>query len=606
MDDFVERLVREVLDRYGSDRTRLMDMLWEVQRARGHISEDAIAGLAQGLDMSVPDVSETVTFYHFFRTTPFAGHVIYLADTVIARMKGYDGVRAALIEATGADFGGHDPAGRFALRDAPCIGLSDQEPSMLLDDVVFCDLTPEKVFEIVAQLRDGKSAEELANPDALDRASVEYVDAIAEAKILKSGPVMFQEGRDYPALVRSIVGRTPAEIIAEVDASAICGRGGAGFPTGLKWRLAREAEGAQKYIICNADEGEPGTFKDRALLTHAARDVLVGMIAAAHSVGAHAGIIYLRAEYWYLNAYLQAQIEAFRDGNLLGTDIVGSGFDFDIRIQMGAGAYVCGDETALIESCEGKRGTPRVKPPFPIQHGYLGMPTVVNNVETFALCSRIIERGGEWFRAMGTEESSGTRLLSVSGDCARPGIYEIEWGITLDEVLKMVGAEDAVAVQISGPSGEMLRVDRDRFRKFCYSDLSCNGSLMVFDGSRDLLAIARHFTEFFVDESCGICTPCRSGGVDMLTKIDRVIAGRATRADLDDFHRWGKMMMRTSRCGLGTTAPNPILTTLDKFPEIYEAKLTEPTGPLLASFDPVDALSEYDRAVENLVREDVQ
>lgn len=605
MDRFVEHPVGEILDRYGSDRTRLMDMLWEVQRAFGHISQDSMAALAQGLDMSVPDVAETVTFYHFFRTAPVARHAIYLADTVIARMKGYDDVRAALIEATGADFGVADSSGQFELADAPCIGLSDQEPSMLLDDVVFSNLTPEKVREIVAQLRAGKTAEELANPEAFDKTSVDYVDAVAEAKILKSGPVLFQQGRDYPVLVRSIFERTPEEIIREVDASDIRGRGGAGFPAGLKWRLAREAEGAQKYIICNADEGEPGTFKDRALLTHSARDVLVGMIAAAHAVGAHTGIVYLRAEYWYLKAFLEGQIAAFGAENLLGTDIVGSGFDFDIRIQMGAGAYVCGDETALIESCEGKRGTPRVKPPFPIQHGLHGMPTVVNNVETFALCSRIIEMGGEWFTAMGTEQSSGTRLLSVSGDCARPGIYEIEWGITLDEVLKMIGAENAVAVQISGPSGEMLRVDKDRFRKFCYSDLSCNGSMMVFDGSRDLLEIARHFTEFFVNESCGICTPCRSGGVDMLTKIDRVIAGRATRADLDDFRLWGKLMMRTSRCGLGTTASNPILTTLDKFPELYEAKLAETKGPLLASFDKEDAMSEFDRAVKNLVREDV-
>ena len=605
MDRFVERLVSEVLERHGADRTRLMDMLWEVQRARGHISQDAIAALAKGLNMSEPDVAETVTFYHFFRTKPFAQHVIYLADTVIARMHGYDAVRQALIDATGANFGVTDPTGQFGLDDAPCIGLSDQEPAMLLDDVVFSDLTPEKVYEIVAQLRAGKSAEELANPEAFEKTSVAYVDAVAEAKIRKSGPVMFQEGRDYPALVRSIVERKPEEIIREVDASDIRGRGGAGFPAGLKWRLAREAEGAEKHIICNADEGEPGTFKDRALLTHSARDVLLGMIAAAHSVGAGNGIIYLRAEYWYLKAFLEGQIAAFRAENLLGKDILGSGLDFDIRIQMGAGAYVCGDETALIESCEGKRGTPRVKPPFPIQQGYLGQPTVVNNVETFALCSRIIEMGGEWFTAMGTEESSGTRLLSISGDCVRPGIYEIEWGITLDEVLKMIGAENAVAVQISGPSGEMLRVDKDRFRKFCYSDLSCNGSMMVFNGSRDLLEIARHFTEFFVNESCGICTPCRSGGVDLLAKIDRVIAGRAVAQDLEDFRVWGKLMMRTSRCGLGTTAPNPILTTLAKFPELYEAKLSAAKGPLLASFDLADALSDYDKAVDNLVREDV-
>ena len=603
MDRFVERFVGEVLDKYGADRTRLMDMLWDVQREHGHISQEAIAALAKGLDMSAPDVGETATFYHFFRTEPLAQHVIYLADTVIARMNGYDEVRAALIEATGADFGASDPSGQFGLDDAPCIGLSDQEPAMLVGDVVFTRLTPEKVAGIVADLKSGKSAEEIANPDGHDKATVAYVDALVDSNLRQAGPVLFQWNRNYATLVRSIVERTPEDIISEMSMSELRGRGGAGFPTGFKWKLGREAEAAEKYVICNADEGEPGTFKDRVILTRSPKDVLTGMIAAAYAVGAAHGIIYLRAEYWYLKAYLEAQIEDLRAAGLLGPDILGSGFSFDIRIQMGAGSYVCGDETALIESCEGKRGTPRIKPPYPIQQGYLGMPTVVNNVETLALASRIAENGGRWFVAIGTENSSGTRLLSVSGDCARAGIYEIEWGITLFEVLDMIGAEDAMAVQISGPAGECLSVETDGARRSCYADLSCNGSLMVFDESRDMLEVARHFTQFFVDESCGICTPCRSGGVDMLAKIDRVIAGRAVEQDLEDFRLWGKLMQKTSRCGLGTSAANPILTTLDKFPHLYQAKLTKEEGPLLPSFDLEDAMSAFDPAVEKLVKE---
>lgn len=419
----------------------------------------------------------------------------------------------------------------------------------------------------------------------------------------KKATFFFKEGRNYKALLKAALEEHPDEIINEVMASNIRGRGGAGFPTGLKWRLGRDAEGDEKYIICNADEGEPGTFKDRVLLTRSPKDVLLGMIIGGYAIESCHGIIYLRAEYWYLKDYLEQQIQDFRDQGLLGAGILGTNFEFDIRIQMGAGAYICGDETALIESCEGKRGTPRIKPPYPIQQGYLGMPTIVNNVETFACISRIAEMGGDWFADRGTDESSGTRLLSVSGDCARPGIYEIEWGMTLNEVLDMVGAKNPMAVQVSGPSGECVSVAKDGERIFCYSDLSCNGSLMIFDESRDLLGIVREFMRFFVDESCGICTPCRAGGVDMLGKIERVIDGRACQKDLDDCRNWGALMHETSRCGLGTTAAKPILTTLDKFPELYQAKLAKQDGPLLPSFDLDKALSGHEQAFKHLVEE---
>ena len=387
--------------------------------------------------------------------------------------------------------------------------------------------------------------------------------------------------------------------------SNLRGRGGAGFPTGLKWKMGREAEGAEKYVICNADEGEPGTFKDRVLLSHSPKDVLLGMIAAGYAIDSRNGIIYLRAEYWYLKDYLQQQIQDFRDDGLLGKQILDKDFEFDIRIQMGAGAYVCGDETALIESCEGKRGTPRVKPPYPIQQGYLGMPTSVNNVETLACASRIIEEGSTWYNAMGTDESTGTRLLSVSGDCEKPGIYEIEWGTTLNEVMIMIGAVDPKYVQISGPAGDSLSVEQDGDREFCYSDLSCNGSLMVFDHTRDILAVVRDYSEFFVEESCGICVPCRAGGVDLMHKMERIIAGRGTQQDLEEITTWSSLLKGTSRCGLGTAAPNPILATLDKFPEVYAEKLVVQKGPLLPSFDMDEALSAHELAVKKLMQEEV-
>jgi [NiFe] hydrogenase diaphorase moiety large subunit len=591
--------VQKILNTYRSDRTRLIDMLWDIQWQQGYISDDAVKSLAEGLNLSAIEVRETLTFYHFFRSRPGGKQAIYLSNTVIAKMKGYDAVKNALESETACSFGQIDRNQPFGLYQTGCIGLSDQEPAMMIDRVVFTRLTAEKVTHIIRQLKQGKTAEEIANPDGLPTNTIAYVDALVASQVQQKGPVFFKSNRDYPAVLQNCLRRSSAELINTVTASGLLGRGGAGFPTGLKWRLAAETEADEKYIICNADEGEPGTFKDRVLLIRSPKDVLTGMVAAAYATGTQQGILYLRAEYYYLKDYLEQQIQDFRDQQLLGENILQAGFDFDIRIQMGAGAYVCGDETALIESCEGKRGTPRVKPPYPIQQGYLGKPTVINNVETLAAVSRIIEEGADWFRAMGTGQSAGTRLLSVSGDCEAPGIYEIEWGVTLNEVLQRVGAEHAHAVQISGPAGECLSVSQDGERRFCYSDLSCNGSLMIFHDQRDLLAIVRDFMQFFVDESCGICVPCRAGGIDLLQKVELIMAGRGCQQDLDDIANWGQLL-KTSRCGLGVTTPNPLLTTLKKFPEIYQQKLVESNGPLLASFNKQEACQIHENLHQRL------
>lgn len=343
--------------------------------------------------MSRDDVRETLSFYHFFKDKSFGKHKVYLCNTVIAKMGNYDEVRTALEQEIGTSFGHVDDSGMFGLGDANCIGLSDQEPAMMVDQVVFTDLTAEKVKAIISQLKQGKTAVEIANPDSADSKDIAYVNAMAAENIRTESKVMFKADRDYKAILQTCLNQLPEQVIITITEANLRGRGGAGFPTGLKWKMGRDAEGKEKYVICNADEGEPGTFKDRVLLSRSPKDVLLGMIAAAYAIGSRHGIIYLRCEYWYLKDYLQQQIQDFRNDGLLGEQILGTDFEFDIRIQMGAGAYVCGDETALIESCEGKRGTPRVKPPYPIQQGYLGMPTSVNNVETLAIASRIIEEG---------------------------------------------------------------------------------------------------------------------------------------------------------------------------------------------------------------------
>jgi [NiFe] hydrogenase diaphorase moiety large subunit len=587
-----------ILDRHPRDRTRLIDILWDVQRSYGCIPPEEAQAVASWLGLAPEDVLETASFYHFFHTTPSGRYRIYLCNTVIAKMHGHQEVYDALERETGTRFDGLGSAD-FGLFETACVGLSDHEPAMLIDDVVFTDLTPTSVADIISRLKRGQSPEEIANPSRLPRSEVEYVDALTRTTVYKSGPVFFGDEIDYRALLDRCLALTPQQVITTISDSGLRGLGGAGFPTGTKWRSCRAAGGDEKYVICNADEGEPGTFKDRVVLTRLPKQVFVGMIIAGHAVGAAHGIVYLRAEYAYLREYLEQQLAELREEGLLGNG-------FDIRIQSGAGSYVCGDESALIESCEGKRGTPRLKPPFPVECGFLGMPTAVNNVETFAAAARIMDEGADWFAAMGTSESKGTRLLSASGDCAAPGIYEIEWGITLRKVLEMVGAEDPRAVQISGPAGEMVSASADADRKITFEDISCGGSFMVFNEQRDLLGIVRDFMQFFVDESCGICVPCRAGGVVLRQKVDLVIDGRADQSDLDDMVEWGGLLAKTSRCGLGTTAPNPILTTLKKFPEVYFDRLHRQVNDgLLPSFDLGAALGGYAKAMEQLAKQEL-
>lgn len=575
-----------------------MDILWEIQRQWGYIPDAVLPEMAEKLGLTELDIRETYSFYHFFLGKPPAKYQIYLSDTVIARMHGYQAVYDALEQETGCIFGERDATGTFGLETTPCIGLSDQEPAMLIGKEVFTRLTPERISLIISRLKNGESPADIVNPEGFASDTLDYIHTMVDSGIRSKGAVYFRGKIDFKTLLNRIIVRQPADVINVVSESGLRGRGGAGFSTGLKWRLCSNNDETTRYIICNADEGEPGTFKDRVLLMESPQEVIFGMITAGYAIGAQEGIIYLRSEYYYLKDYLERQLTEFRADGLLGKNIGEKpGFNFDIRVQMGAGAYICGDETALIESLEGKRGTPRVKPPYPINVGYLGKPTCANNVETFVAVTRIMEEGTSWFKGMGTAESAGTRLLSISGDCDAPGIYEIEWGITLNEVLERAGATDAWAVQVSGPSGDCVSVEKEGNRVIALEDLSCNGSLMIFNRSRDLLAIVKHFMQFFVNESCGICVPCRSGNVDLFKKINRVIDGKACQKDLDEVVEWGKLVRKTSRCGLGGTSPKPILTTLERFPEIYEKKLVRQDGPLLPSFDLKESRRGYLEAI---------
>lgn len=382
--------------------------------------------------------------------------------------------------------------------------------------------------------------------------------------INREGAVLFSEYSKGEGISKAVeLGRD--NILLELKESKLKGRGGAGFPTSTKWMLSASSQAEKKYVICNADEGEPGTFKDRVLLMEYPELVMDGMVIAGYTIGAKYGIIYLRAEYEYMLDFLLKFLDDMRSNNLLGNNILGKeDFDFDIQIRLGSGAYVCGEETALIESLEGHRGEPRNRPPFPVNTGYMGYPTIVNNVETLASVPHILNKGGEWFCKHGTDKSTGSKLFSVSGDCNNPGVYELPWGTSIKELLEIVGAENAKAVQVGGASGSCL--SKNQFdRLLAYEDAATGGSIMIFDESRDMLQILKNFMEFFVEESCGQCTPCRIGNVKLLEGVEMIQKNEFSFEYIEKLKELGKSMQLSSKCGLGQTSPNPFISILVNF-----------------------------------------
>jgi len=519
--------LENIIEKYNKDKTRLMDILIDVQSEEGYISEDAIKKIAGELDISLADVKQTMSFYHFFSDKPTGKYTVYLNDSVVAYMMGRQKVKEAFEKETGIKFGEVTPDGLIGLFDTSCIGMNDQEPAALINGKVFTDLTPFRVKEIIQDIRDGKNIEEMYRSDLGEGENRnELVRSVVRNNIRRIGPVLSKDYIPGRVIKEKLTSMTPEEVIHEIKKSNIRGRGGAGFPTGLKWEFCRKAKGEKKYIFCNADEGEPGTFKDRVILTERPKLLFEGMVIAGYAVGATEGIVYIRYEYMYLKKYLESILQGARDRNLLGKNIGGiEGFNFDIRLQFGAGAYVCGEESALIESAEGKRGEPRDRPPFPVEKGYLDQPTVVNNVETLCSAVKILLNGGEWYTTLGTANSTGTKVLSISGDCRYPGVYEVEWGFSVKDILEMTGAdqEDVQAVQVGGPSGTLIG-PKEFNRLLCYHDLATGGSLIIIGKQHNLLKdIVTNFTQFFINESCGSCSTCRNITFQMKEKLEKIL-----------------------------------------------------------------------------------
>jgi len=393
----------------------------------------------------------------------------------------------------------------------------------------------------------------------------------------------------YEALEKVLSRMTPEQVIEEIKISGLRGRGGAGFPTGLKWSFTRQAPGDKKYVVCNADEGDPGAFMDRSVLEGDPFTVIEGMTIAAYAIGADEGYIYCRAEYPLAIKRLKTAITAAGEKGLLGRDILGTGFNFDLHIKAGAGAFVCGEETALLASIEGKRGMPRVRPPFPAQQGLWGKPTNINNVETYANVPFIIKNGGQWFASMGTEKSKGTKVFCLTGKIKKTGLIEVPMGITLREIIFDIagGIQDDKqfkAVQIGGPSGGCLPEDKLDL-PVDYESLTAAGAIMgsggmvVMDENTCMVDVARFFLNFTQAESCGKCTPCREGTKRMLEILTRICEGEGKMEDLDTLETLARVVKNTALCGLGQTCPNPILSTLQYFRHEYEAHIKDKRCP---------------------------
>ena len=415
--------IQQACTEFNKDPTRLMDILRTVQAKFGCVSDDSIDLIAETLSVSRVEVEGTITFYSFLSKEPKGKIVIRLCDDIIDRMSGVENIAKTFSSELGIGFGETTPDGEITLEYAPCIGMSDQAPAALINDEVVTDLSTDKVRDIVKTLKTTGDPKKLVTRLGEGNNAHDLVKSMVRNNIKKKGEVIFAlaDYQDNRGLEKALA-MSPVEVINEVKNARLRGRGGAGFPAGIKWEFARNAKGEQKFIICNADEGEPGTFKDRVLLTELPDRIFEGMTIAGYAIGAEEGIVYLRGEYAYLRNFLNSLIRKREEAGLLGSNVMGkAGFNFNIRIQMGAGAYICGEETALISSCEGTRGDPKNRPPFPVQKGYLKNPTVVNNVETFCAVIKVLDNGAGWFAELGSKGSTGTKVLSISGDCQQPG-----------------------------------------------------------------------------------------------------------------------------------------------------------------------------------------
>lgn len=540
----------EIFERHAAQPSSLLPVLHDFHDRDGHLSEEALRAVSRALRIPLAELFGTVTFYHHFSRDPGGLSAPRVCTGPICKMYGADELLASLDGAV----------------SMPCSGRCDEPIPVLRGHDTLVGLTAEGLEQ-----RD--SPVPAPAPEGVTECVFRTIREPGNAGI--SG---YEANGGYRALRSAVAEMSPAEVIQTVSDSGLTGRGGAGFPTGTKWTAVADASGTPKTIVCNADEGEPGCFKDRAIMDHDPHAVIEGMILAGYATGASRGYIYLRYEYPETLKVLNTAIDEASAAGLAGSGILGSDFDFELSVIRGAGAYICGEETSLLNSMEGKHPFPRNRPPYPVTHGYEDLPTVVNNVETLASVPHILREGADWYRGLGRGDHAGTKIISLSGDVARPGNYEVPLGLPLMELIDewaggVPGGRSVLAVTMAGLSGGFLAgddlgvtLDEPSIRS--KASFLGAGGIMVFDDSRDMMEIAHQAMEFFAHESCGKCFPCRIG----TQRLTERLAGKAGPKDLaawlDEVNDLGSAMKETSACGLGMAAPLISESLIRYFPEL--------------------------------------
>jgi NADH-quinone oxidoreductase subunit F len=555
--------LEEIVGRYaGRGRDALLPVLWDLQTAYGYISPAAAQAVSHILHVPTADIYGVISFYSLFSDQPSGETVIHICTDPSCGLAGSDSVLHELCEQLGIDPDQTTSDGQWTVRPTTCLGLCEHAPAALIS-------------------RRGRGA--FSHAPVTDSAALLSLAERPHRGVLGGQTDYFLTGidgqcrqtladyGDYRALRRALFTLSPENVCAEIEASGLVGRGGAGFPTGMKWRFTSQALAQPHYVICNADESEPGTFKDRVLMELRPHLVLEGITLCAYAIGAQQAYIFVRGEYPEAEHSLRESIAEAESAGLLGAHILDSDFSLNIDIRRGAGAYICGEETALFEAIEGKRGFPRIKPPFPTTHGLFQRPTSINNVETLSAAPGIVSNGAQWFRQWGTAKSAGLKLVSVSGHVHRPGVYEIPFGVTLRTVLETYcqGIRGTLqAVLMGGAAGTFLKPD-DIDVPLTYEDLQAAGStlgsgaMMVFNDTADLRDVLRRLARFFAHESCGKCFPCQLGTqrqLEILERSDHPLPGDRER--LLDI---GFTMTQASLCGLGQTAASAIMSALQKW-----------------------------------------
>ena len=553
-------------------RAALLPALHLAQQFHGWIPEAVAAEVGRVLGVPLADVHGVIDFYEMLSREPMGRIVARVCKAPACALAGADALADALCRHLKMAPGEVSSDGEFTVEHAPCLGLCDHAPALLVGEVAIGRADATQAAEIC-----GRSE---ARPISFVGGDIH----ILTSNCGQGHPTSFADyssGGGYAGLKKALT-MVPQQVLAEVKTAGLVGRGGAAFPTGIKWEGAAKAAGQPKYIVCNADESEPGTFKDRILMEEDPHRTIEGMIIAAHAVGACRGYIYVRGEYPCAFKVMGDALAEARQAGVIGANILGAGLDFDIEMRLGAGAYICGEETALLESIEGKRGFPRIKPPFPTTHGLFGKPTVINNVETFCNVPLILDKGAAEYRKIGTERSPGPKLFCVSGQIERPGLYEVPFGATLRHLLyDLAGGlhqgRKLQAVLMGGAAGAFA-AEQDLDVVLSFESLNAaglplgSGAVMVFDETADMGDALRRLAHFFADESCGKCYPCQLGARRQYEILDRAASGRPVAGDRERLSDVGGTMIDASLCGLGQTAATAVLSAMKLWPEMFDKR----------------------------------